>query len=402
MKIAFLSSIYVNHLEVIYKKHYGLVKKTFKEQHDIIKNETICSMGEWPDHFNEITVETTMLCVNNPFLQSAWCRENDFVPNETDSEFSIILEQIKRFQPTHLFIFGVTYYSTKNRLNIIESNCKSIRKKICWYGAPEGKIDIFKKYDLVLTPSVDLSKDLEKAGINSQVLEHAFEPRTLSLLNIDKRKNKFCFIGSLTVGADWHEKRIQYLERLSKEIDIDIYSNLEKPSLGQICKKKIISFRQQICKLITKYEKSVERINYYADETNLPDYRLNFESPIIKRIKPSVYGIDMLRVLSSYTLSFNMHIPLARMQACNMRLTEALGVGTCLVSDFKKNNSLYFSEYEKICTYESLDELVIKSKHLIENRSLTSEISENLQEKILSEKNTEKQFGKLINYIHDI
>jgi hypothetical protein len=48
MKIAFLSSIYPSHCNLIYKKNPRLAKMSYDQQYNFIKEETICAMGEWP------------------------------------------------------------------------------------------------------------------------------------------------------------------------------------------------------------------------------------------------------------------------------------------------------------------------------------------------------------------
>ena len=105
----------------------------------------------------------------------------------------------------------------------ISDKCPSIRKKICWYGAPEGDISKIKEYDLVLTPSKGLQDSLTKVGINSRVLSHAFEPRALDLIKSSNKSKNLCFIGSLSLGNDWHQERIEYLESISQQIKM-LYS----------------------------------------------------------------------------------------------------------------------------------------------------------------------------------
>ena len=400
MKIAFLSSIYIDHLEQIYRKISDLHKKSFDKQNRTIRNETICSMGEWPSHFEKCGIEALMLCVNNKYLQNKWCMENDFVPKSENIDFEILLEQLKRFKPTHLFVFGASYYYEKNRLNVIVNECPSIRKKICWYASPESNIDVFNDYDIVLTPSRELKNVLIKTGINSRVLDHAFEPKSLELIDAKKRKNKLCFIGSLTVGNRWHQKRIEYLEAISKEIDIDIYASIIKPSFYHKFKKTFISYRHHICNFINNYQQSIDKINYYADKDNLPKYDILTESNILGRIKPPVYGLDMLNVLSSYTITFNKHIQVTGDWACNMRLTEAAGVGTCILTDIKNNNKNYFGKHINYCTYSTIDDLVSKYKYLRHNRDLLTFISKDSQKHILNKYNTETQFDKLRNIIN--
>ena len=163
---------------------------TYNEQYQFIKESTICSMGEWPNYLKEFGIESIMLCRNNAKLQKTWCHENDFIPKSDDIEFEIILEQTKRFNPNILFIFGASYFAQNCRLERLVCNCGSIKKKVCWYGAPEGNERMFQKYDLVLTNSLALRDSLRQKKVRSEQLNHAFESRTLSLLSNRTKKNR--------------------------------------------------------------------------------------------------------------------------------------------------------------------------------------------------------------------
>ena len=152
-------------------------------------------------------------------------------------------------------------------------------------------------------------------------------------------------------------------------------------------------------KFFNNYDVSIEKIRYYANKDNLPIYdRLN-DSCISGMTKPAVYGLEMLNILSSYKITFNKHIPLANNIAGNMRITESSGVGTCLLSDHKKNNKDYFGEFVKYCSYKSADEFINKYEYLINNNDLICEISKYIKQITLSKHNTENQFDRLYNTI---
>jgi len=78
MKIAFLSSIYPSHCNLIYKKNPRLAKMSYVEQKSFIDRVAICSMSKWPKLLNDIGHESIMLIRNNPYMQQMWCRENEF------------------------------------------------------------------------------------------------------------------------------------------------------------------------------------------------------------------------------------------------------------------------------------------------------------------------------------
>ena len=403
MKIAFLSSIYPKHAEQIYRNNPVLKDKSYYEQMEFIRNDSICSIGEWPTSLKEKGYNSVMFCRNNSYLQATWCKENRFLTKYQDTEFEIILEQTKRFKPDILFIFDPSYYDNKNRLIELLEQTPSVKKKICWYGAPEGSTKIFKNYDLVLTNSIILMHRLSKEKINSQQLNHAFEPKSLELLKEkNTRINQMSFFGSLVQGNDWHKQRIENIEKIADSVPFNIFSETnELPILDQI-KKDLIMSRYSISKKWVNIFPSNRFFKRYSDSKNLPCYDSSNISISKKQLFDPLFGIQMLQKLSRYSVTFNQHISHTGDYACNMRLFEATGVGTCLLTDRKKNLDELFEEDREIICYSSGEEAIEKASFLIENQKFTEKIAINGRLKTLSVHNTKNQVELLDCYIKDL
>jgi spore maturation protein CgeB len=399
VKIAFISSIYLKHLEQIYIKNECLENRTYTEQYEIIQKEAISAIGRWPIHLNKLGIPSIMFCRNNPFIQDTWCKENHFHPKTEDTEFEIILEQVRRYKPTHLFIFGASYYAHGNRIIKIQSKCPTIRKKITWYGAPERNEKIFKEYDLVLTPSCKLQERLDDMGICAKQINHAFEPKTLDYLKPSKRNNKACFIGSMIPGNEWHQERIEYLEILEKSTNLEIYTEIKKPTHFLEFKKYMLEIRSEMCKVLNRFYKSNDRINYLSDRDNLPIYDNLMGSPLLSKIKGSVYGLDMLNTLSQYSITFNQHINLAGEYAGNMRLFEATGLGCALITDMKSNLSNFFEPDKEVIAYNSKEEAVEKINYLTDNPMKAKQIGKAGQLRCLKSHSTQNQINRLSEII---
>lgn len=380
----------------IYKKHKRLKDSCYNDQYFKIKDEAIASIGEWPDYFSKIDVECKMICVNNPFIQETWCNENHFEPEKENQEFSIVIEQIRKFAPSHLIVMNPGYLNQDNRFDKLLYYCPSIKTKICWYGAPSGEVTFLKNYDCVLIPSKNLTEKYQNDGLKCFHLNHAFEPRILDLVGVSKqRKNKICFIGSLNSGNEWYNQRISYLERISKEVEIDIYSNVQKLSYYQRSKHTYIFKRHSLCKFLLKRNIKNNLILNYSDKNNLPRYDRLTTSQIAKKINPPRYGLDMLKLLSSYRFTFNMHIPLSGSTAGNLRLTEALGLGTCLLTDSKINNNEFLCNYADRLSYNTANDCINKIISLMNNNDLVDEITTVLKENTLLHYSTSNQFDRL-------
>ena len=83
----------------------------------------------------------------------------------------------------------------------------------------------------------------------------------------------------------------------------------------------------------------------------------------------------MYQVLADSKITFNMHIDKVPDFAANIRLWEATGVGTCLITDWKKNLKDIFEPDMEIVTYKSVEECIEKVVFLLNNDGKRNEIA---------------------------
>ena len=78
-----------------------------------------------------------------------------------------------------------------------------------------------------------------------------------------------------------------------------------------------------------------------------------------------LFGLDMFQQLQRTRVSLNTHIDISATHASNMRLYEATGVGSCLLTDWKSNIGELFAEGVEVVTYKSAEECVEKVNYLL-------------------------------------
>jgi spore maturation protein CgeB len=167
-------------------------------------------------------------------------------------------------------------------------------------------------YDLVLAPSEAMADYFHKAGIKSELLRFAFEPRAgLSAAPAPARTIPVSFVGSL---GKQHSRRQALLESLCARMEQNIH--IWAPSIDG----------------------------------------LNKDSPVCSRYRGNAWGVFLYRILSSSKLTLNCHIDIAGDHADNMRLFEATGMGALLLTDWKKNLHTMFDEEKEVVTYKSPEE----------------------------------------------
>jgi spore maturation protein CgeB len=103
----------------------------------------------------------------------------------------------------------------------------------------------------------------------------------------------------------------------------------------------------------------------------------------------------MYRVLARSKIALNRHIDVAEKYANNMRLYEATGVGTLLLTDAKSNFGDLFEPGREAVTYGSEDELVEMIRHFLEHDDERGRIARAGQKRTLREHTYEHRMREL-------
>ena len=109
----------------------------------------------------------------------------------------------------------------------------------------------------------------------------------------------------------------------------------------------------------------------------------------------------MYNILSRTKISFNRHINVAENNANNMRLYEATGMGSLLLTDKKDNlKKTFFEEDREIVTYKSKEEALDKYNYLINNPTELANIAKAGQLRTLKEHTYENRIKELIQILN--
>jgi spore maturation protein CgeB len=119
------------------------------------------------------------------------------------------------------------------------------------------------------------------------------------------------------------------------------------------------------------------------------------DSPLLANYHGEAWGIDMYRVLREGRIALNRHIDLAEGFANNMRLYEATGMGTMLLTDAKANLPDLFEPGQEVETYADEDELVDKIAHYLAHEDERGAIARAGQERTLREHGYEARMAEL-------
>lgn len=388
-----ITDYYSEFLKTFYNDNKSRVHTEYKSQYNQITNESIEIVSSYGKYLRLIGVDAMDIISNATPLLKLWAKENNLSADLSNDE--IVMAQIKHFKPDVVWI-DTTRFLNKKWLNELKNEVKTIKLLVGHVCAPYNQVifDGLSQLDIVFTCTPGLVKEFKEKGIkNVELVYHSFNHSILDTISNTPNpfvENNFVFTGSLTTGYGFHGTRIKYIEAiLNNGIDMTIYGNLE--STNRIFLKKSFSTVVKTMNslgleslvnsipLLNKHKKHAEvEINYYSNKL-----KNSVQSP--------VFGMDMYRVLAKSKMCFNIHGEIANQCAGNLRLFEATGVGSCLITDNKQNMGQLFEIDKEVVVYNSIEECIEKVKWLLNNPEEMKRIADAGQKRTLKEHTVENR-----------
>lgn len=362
MRLLKIGVYYPNYLEQFYARRPGLAARPYAAQHAALIADCFGSSDFWTRALSELGYETCDLIANAEPMQKAWASEHGLAFGEESWLFDITEAQVRDFRPDVLIVAD---YSTVTEafLGRLRETCPSLRLVLGWCGAPYRDGSVFRECDVVLSCVPELVEHFCGEGHRSRHVNHAFEPRVLEMLGAPSAPTAdFIFIGSVIKSADFHIEREKILLRLVEETDLQIYSEVVGPKAPSLLHRAARLLRGSAAQSPTQPTVDVR---------------------ITRRARPALFGLDMFRRLRDGRVALNTHIDISTESASNMRLFEATGVGTCLLTDWKANLGELFEPDAEVVAYRGAEDCVEKVKYLLHQESTRRDIAANGQRRTL-------------------
>jgi spore maturation protein CgeB len=345
MNILILDSYYSNFLSYFYSSHPNVLGMDFDSHRKFLMDERFGTSDAYSYNLNKLGYDAQEIVTNDDVLQLKWARENQLkLINTTEPvhrifntfgynwRYKIIKAQVDKIKPDVLYIQEGNILSDKFILKL-----KPMVKLIIGQVAssiPSSRT--YKSYDLVLTPLPHFIKCFDERGIKSEYFQLAFDERILKEIGPIEHTFDFTFVGGI---SKVHTNRFALINTLSEGTGLELFG-YGKNSLNQNSKAYI----------------------QHHGET---------------------WGLEMYRTLAQSKISLNCHEEIAGNYASNMRLYEATGVGTCLITDWKQNLSNIFDLDKEILTFKSVEELNDKVNYFLDNDNERKNIAINGQKRVL-------------------
>ena len=329
----------------------------------------------WSKFNSNPNVEIFETIHNSFFLQNAWMNEHS-TPLSCDTldwQKTIVLQQIKNYCPDVVVIYPPELFDSS-----FVSDIKSINKNIIvggYDGMNRLRIQLYDEYDFVITCSKYISRYYEQNGKPTYPLEFAFDPSVNDFINVSENRIPVGFSGSVTPHL--HQNRFELLSYLVKRTPIVISSEYYMGNVSSFSLKHSV--------------KAIIRRN-----------KTYFDAFLINRrnIGPK-YGLEMYQFLKDSGICLNAHGSAINF-AANVRLFEATGVGSCLLTDWKENLGEIFEPDEEVVTYHSKEEAGDKIRFLLHHDEERKRIAKKGQRRTLDQYTYNNRIKGVIQYIQSM
>jgi spore maturation protein CgeB len=360
MRILILNADYPRFLTWFYRSQPELENASYTMQM-AARNASLFGVANfYSSNFAALGHTAAEIHVNNPRLQAAWARERGLAvdlpvataasrherlpgwlqrgvapfkpilrplarkvglsPRLDDAMTRILLAQIEEFRPDVVLNQDVFHVDT------------ALARRIMAIGRPVmiGQVGVepprgvdWTVYDLMISQLPRIIRAFRAAGVRAELSYPAFEPAILDVLPpAAERDIEISFVGSVSVD---HRQRIELLEAVAERYDLKLWG---------------------------------------ARPPALPA-----SSPLHRCFQSEVWGAEMYHVLRRSKITLNSHIDIAGSEAGNMRLFEATGVGTFLLTDFKENLHTLLEPDRDVAVWRSIPDSLFKVEHYLHNAS---------------------------------
>ncbi|MCB0192839.1 MAG: glycosyltransferase family 1 protein [Anaerolineae bacterium] len=404
MRLIRLSTNPQLYLKQFYCTHPHLLEESYEIQYQALMADSFGWADVWTKALSKLDYEVWEPVGNAEPMQKAWAKERGIDYGKKTWLWDITTTQVKYFKPDVVFVNDYATYNVDFFTHLREQ-CPSIRLIVGWCGAPYEDGRVFRAYNLVLSNIPALVTHFQEGGHKSEHMHHAFEPSILRKIDLHRPNTiPFSFIGSIVKRNKYHNKRERLLKALIRETPLKIWTDNTQPSNRD---RQLLQLRQALYDLVqvSKTMPGGETIlgqmpgfRGYMSLKQRPNYYY-LDLDLVSRSQAALYGVAMYQKLRESTVTLNTHIDLSVQFASNMRLFEATGVGSCLLTEAQKNLTELFEPDVEIVTYSSIDEAVEKVRYLNDNKDTRDRIAEAGQQRTLNKHNFDlraQQFNQLI------
>lgn len=396
MRILVIDGVYEEFLEDLYARHPGYDQLCYQDAWRVLMDGALGSADFYSENLKKLGHEAEEVMINCDRLQLRWAAEHGLNAiavhlvtkqrlnrslkhaarvwlastgrigrtayhliakpfrrllrpvTETSWKLEILAAQIEHFRPDVLFNHALWDLDA----SFLQRVRPFVRLIVGQHASPLPPHVPYSSYDLMLSSLPNLVEHFRQQGVRSEYFKLGFGESVLERLGPVTQLYSGSFVGGFSA---YHSSGTQLFEQIADEVPVDFWG--------------------------------------YGGDT-LPQ-----NSSIRRRYHGKAWGIDMYRILAQSRIALNRHINVAEDYANNMRLYEATGVGTLLITDMKRNLNDLFEVGKEIVAYHDAQECIKLLKYYLEHEDERLAIAKAGQQRTLREHTYYQRMQELVGIL---
>jgi len=354
MRICVISQIYYRGaVDEAYVADPTLKTRSFADQVASFRRLHLIRSDSYARGLSLLGHEAEQIYTDVPQLQISWLRERGLLDGlpAAERERTALLDQVRTYGAEAVLIQGVGGFAP-DLAGTIREHVPTVRLVAATEGSrvkPETLPDV----DLLFVNIPALIEPARAAGLDPVLLPHAFDTAVFDLLPAPPVDPiPFGFTGSSGYGMPGtHNERLRFLKAMFDATDLQGW--------------------------LWEWQ--------HAHPHQPEGFPLPLKDIYPGRCHPAAWGLDMMALLQRTEITLNMHGAVPGGNVGNMRMFEATGVGSCLLTDDGSNLADLFEPGREVAVYRSLDEAISWREELARHPSLRREIAAAGQARTLGE-----------------
>jgi len=353
MKIFLFAEYYQNYLDNFYLNH-DCSAYDYRDHQDVLLRDYFGSFVSYKNYFERLGHEVELVIGNDFLLQNKWLSEHCLKTKATNSnKKNVVLTQVKEFNPDVFFMGSMfPYYG-----NFLAEVSKVTKNIFTWIACPYPKNTDFSNIRCVISSVQEFVNQFRSKGLNSEVLEAAFDADITDYFDGQKTMD-VSFVGGMVRKS--HGRRVKGLEYvLNNGVDLVTY--------GYGLRSAFFPFRR---------------------------------SPLLRTYKGELWGMEMYKGLNNSRITLNFHIDVVNGWTGNMRLYEATGCGALLITENTSDLNQKFRIDEEVIVYDDFADLVNKIKYYVAHDNERESISKAGQKACFERHGYDKRIREFENILY--
>ena len=342
MRIFLLQDYYSQYLDYFGGRWAKVVRSlSYHDHREFLFKDYFGSFISYRNYFRELGHTCELVVGNYSELQSKWAHENGMqIGPRFHRHHHVVLAQIEEFRPDVVFV-----NRSSSCFGPFMKTVQSVTPNIfAWISCPFDSMDL-DGISCIISSANYFVSEFRKRGKNSEKIEAAFDREILQGIGSFTKDVPVSFVGGLHAGT--HSYRIKCLENLIEDgVPLKIW--------GVGLNQRWLPFGK---------------------------------SPIEKCYQGECFGMEMFHTLARSQITLNFHIDIIKGHnwAGNMRMYEATGCGSMLITDFGENLSDIFTSGLEIETFAKYAELKEKIFHYLSKPQEAHALAKAGQDRCLKE-----------------